>query len=168
MRSAAISKRLARSGEAAAGEVAIHFAIDGEESFAQRRIGQMSGEARAIASGGREFGDGLRQRRAEARHVNDARELGTIEAARGRFHDEMERGVGDLGRIGGVGFDEGVQGLNHRRAAKTKTFAGQLILQVLRQGCGGHEQADGIVAARARRRGVGRESMPFCRSLQDP
>src|ERR1700722_15969152 len=72
-------------GQAVAREIAIHFAINGEESIAQRGIGKMSCEARTIASGGGELGDSVRQRSAESWHVNHAREFRTVEAARGRF-----------------------------------------------------------------------------------
>ena len=54
------------------------------------------------------------ERRAEARQVNHAHELGPVEAARRCFHYEVKCSFRDLGRILGVTFDEGVQRLDHR------------------------------------------------------
>jgi hypothetical protein len=105
----------------------------------------MGSEARAVAPGGRKLGDGARQRGAETWQMEDALELRTVEAARGSFHHEIERRAGDFRRIRGVAFDESIESLDDG-ARKNETFARQLVLQVLRQGCSGHQQTDGVVA----------------------
>jgi hypothetical protein len=77
--------------------------------------------------------------------MEDALELGTAETLRGGFHYEIERRAGDFRRIRGVTFDERVESLDDG-ARKNKAFARQLVLKVLRQGCSGHKQADGVIA----------------------
>ena len=84
-------------GEAAAGQFAVDFLVDGEEGVAERDIGKTGGEAGAIAAGGGEFVDGVRQRIAEAVEAGDAGKLGARDALRGLFHQEVKHGGGDLG-----------------------------------------------------------------------
>ena len=134
-------------GEAAAGEFAIDFAVDGEEGVAERDIGQAGGEAGAIAAGRGEFVDGARQRIAEAVEVGDAGELGARDALRGLFDEQVEDGGGDLGGVAGVVADEVGEGLDEA-GGEDEAFAGEAILQVLRHGGGGHQEAYGVSCRR--------------------
>ena len=85
-------------GEPAARQFAIDLLVDGQEGRAQRDVGEAGGEAGAIAAGGGELFDGVRQGIAEAVEARDARKLGAGDALRGLFHQEVEHGGGDLGR----------------------------------------------------------------------
>ena len=131
--------------EAAASEFAIDFAIYGEEGGGKWGVGQMAGEERGVAAGGREFGDGVGEGRAEAGQLDHARKFGAVHAAGGIFDDQVERGLRHLRHVGGPGFDEAGKGL-HQAAAEDEAFAGELILQVLFEGRGRDQQADGGVA----------------------
>jgi len=76
--------------EAAAGEFAIDFLVDGEEGVAQGRIWEALRETGAIAARGGEFVDGVRQRVAEAVEACDPGKLGPRDALRGLFHQEVK------------------------------------------------------------------------------
>ena len=86
--------------------------IDGQEGRAERDVGEAGGEAGAVAAGGGELFDGVRQGIAEAVEARDARKLGAGDALRGLFHEEVEHGGGDLGSSGGVIVDEAGEGLD--------------------------------------------------------
>ena len=79
-------------GEAAACQFAIDFLIDGEEGRAERDVGEAGGEAGAVATGGGELVDGVRQGIAETVEAGDAGKLGAGDALRGLFHEEVEHG----------------------------------------------------------------------------
>ena len=99
-------------GEPAACQFAIDLLVDGQEGGAQRGVGQAGGEAGAIAAGGGELFDGVRQGIAEAVEARDARKLGAGDALRDFFHQEVEYGGGDLGSSRGVIVDETGEGLD--------------------------------------------------------
>src|ERR1039458_5428542 len=73
-------------GERAAGELAIDFPVDGEEGIAEGDAGEAGGEAGAIAAGGGELLDGVRQGVAEAVEAGDAGKLGGRDAKGRLFH----------------------------------------------------------------------------------
>src|ERR1035441_2282295 len=73
-------------GERAAGELAIDFPVDGEEGIAEGDAGEAGGEAGAIAAGGGELLDGMRQGVTEAVEAGDAGKLGGRDAKGRLFH----------------------------------------------------------------------------------
>ena len=128
-------------GEAAACQFAVDFLIDGEEGRTERDVGEAAGEAGAIASGGGQLFDGVRQGITEAVEAGDAGKLGAGDALRGLFHQEVKHGGGDFGGACGIVVDEAGEGLD-KGDGKYKTFAGEAVLEVLRHGGGGHEEAN--------------------------
>src|ERR1039458_8985694 len=74
------------AGERAAGALAIDFPVDGEEGIAEGDAGEAGGEAGAIAAGGGELLDGVRQGVTEAVEAGDAGKLGGRDAKGRLFH----------------------------------------------------------------------------------
>ncbi len=132
-------------GHAASQQFAIHFAVDRQKRGGERSLGQVFRQTPAVASGRGEFADGAGQGSAEAAHVDDARELGPVHAARGLFHNQIERRIGRLRDVAGPVLHEAGKGLDEA-VLKDKAFARQPVLQVLRQSGGGHQQAHGVSA----------------------
>ena len=130
-------------GHAAIAQFAIHLAVDGQKRGGERGLGQFLRQAPAVASRRGEFADGARQRGAEAAHVDHARELGPVHAARGLFHNQVERRIGHLRDIAGPVLHEAGESLDEA-VRKHKTLARQPVFQVLREGGGGHQQAHGV------------------------
>jgi hypothetical protein len=125
--------------------LAIHLLVDGEEGVAEGDIGERGGEAGAIAAGGGELLDGVRQRVREAVEPDDAGKLGARDALCGLFHQEVKHGAGNLGSAAGIVANEAGEGLD-QAAAKYQALAGETILQVPRHGVGGHQEANGRIA----------------------
>ena len=82
-----------------------------------------------------------------SREAGDAGELGPGDAPRGLFHHQVEHGRGDFGGAGGVLVHEAGERLDEVDG-EYEAFAGQPVLQVLRHGGGGHQQAN-VGGARA-------------------
>ena len=132
-------------GQTAIREFAIDFAIDVQERGGQGSVRQVGRQPTAIASRGRELGDGAGEFGAEAAHVDHAREFRPVDAARRFFHDQVERGVRRLRHVRHTRFHKTGERLD-QAAAKDEPFARQAILQMLRHGRGGHQQAHTVVA----------------------
>ena len=81
----------------------------------------------------------------EAVKAGDAGELGAGHAPGCLFHQQVERGGGDLGGAAGVVLDEIGKGLDEA-AVKHEALAGEIVLHVPRHSGGGHQQANRRIA----------------------